>query len=360
MKLEDDYMEYGRSTKGNGLLIGILACVAIGMAAVIVLVIIVNKDKLFVKKPVVVTEEESQSIDLGNLISGSNLVSGDLDIWEEYMQEEEDESGPVFYEEIPSEDDPSEGGNKTLIERKNGRSEWVMVSKYLPLNEYDEAGFAMLNGRMIYYEEGVRASYTGVEISKYQGYVDFNEVKRDGIDYVILRAGQRGYSTGQIVADDYFTDNLKRAADAGLDVGVSFLSQAVNTEEAVEEAEFILQYLQGQMIRYPVVFDMQHVANDSARIDILTKEEKTQIAKAFLTRIEEEGYIGVIRADKEWMFDDINYAAVSNYGIWLVQHKDLPDYPYRFQMWNYSDAGSVNGINGLVGISISFIDYTVK
>ncbi len=362
MKLEENFEEYGQTPKGNKMMITAVISVVLSLAVVIGLVIFLNRETLFPQPvPVQSSQVAEHEPDLSDLISGNTLVSGDLDIWEEYMKEDdEEESGPVWYEEKPSEDDPSEGGTKTLIERASGGSEWVEVSKYLPQNEYDKSGFAMIDNRMAYYEDGMKLSYTGVDISKYQGYVDFNAVKRDGIDFVMLRLGQRGYSTGQLVLDDYFSDNIKRASDAGLEIGVTFFSQAVTLEEAEEEADFVLQYLEGQTIRYPVVFEMQHIENDSARIDILTKEEKTQIAKAFLSKIEAAGYVGMIHADKEWLFDDINYSAVSNYGIWLKQMKDLPDYPYRFQMWKYTNVGAVEGIEGSVSLSISFIDYTVK
>lgn len=361
MKLEENFEEYEQNKKGNSMLLTAVLTVSVCFVLVIGLVVFLNRETLFPKpEPVPNVTEQQSGPDLDDLISGNKLVSGDLDIWVDYMEEEEEEDSQVWYDEKPSEEDPGKDGTKTLIEYANGNSEWVDVSPYLPQNEYDKNGFAMLNGRMAYYEDGVKLSYTGVDISKYQGYVDFNAVKRDGVDYVMLRLGQRGYSTGQLVLDDYFTDNLKRATDAGIPVGVTFFSQAVNVEEAEEEADYVLEYLEGQTIRYPVVFEMQHIENDSARIDILTKEEKTQIAKAFLSKIEAAGYIGMIHADKPWMFDDINYAAVSNYGIRLEQIKDLPDYPYRFQMWNYTNVGAVDGIEGSVSLSISFVDYTIK
>ena len=361
MKLEENYEEYGQSKKGNSMLLTAVIAVSVCFALVIGLVIFLNRETLFPKQaPAQTVTEPESSPDLDDLISGDKIVSGDLDIWDDYMVEEEEEDSQVWYEEKPSDDDPSEGGTKTLIEYANGSTEWVDVSPYLPQNEYDNSGFAMLNGRMAYYQDGAKLSYTGVDISKYQGYVDFNAVKRDGVDYVMIRLGQRGYSTGQLVLDDYFADNMKRANDAGIPVGVTFFSQAVSVEEAEEEADFVLQYLEGQTVRYPVVFDMQHIANDSARVDILTKEEKTQIAKAFLSKIEAAGYIGMIHADKPWMFTDINYSAVSNYGIWLEQIKDLPDYPYRFQMWKYTNVGAVDGIEGSVSLSISLVDYTIK
>ena len=218
----------------------------------------------------------------------------------------------------------------------------------------------MVNGRMSYYVDGNKESYVGMDISKYQGYIDFNEVKKDGIDFVIIKLGSRGYSTGQLTVDDYFQDNMKRAMDADLEVGISFSSQAITVEEAVEEAEFVLQYMQEYDISYPIIFEMEHIVNDTARIDDLTKEEKTRIAETFLDKIEEAGYNVMLSGDKAWLFSDINYAALSAYDIRLEQEEDLPDYPYRFYMWQYTQKGTVDGVSGEVPLNICFIDYTIK
>jgi len=360
MRLDENYEEQIRSNKGNSFVVIAFCCMAVFIVAVVGVVLLLNKDKIFgEERGKTVTEGSSSEIPIDSLISGSKLESDDLDIWVDYMEEEEEKEKPSVSTER-EENDPSEGGTKTLLERRDGSSEWVKVNSYLPVNDYENSGFALLNDRMAYYEDGIKISYQGIEVSKYQGYVDFNEVKRDGIDYVMIRLGQRGYTTGQLVLDDYFSDNIKRATDAGLDVGVVWHSQAITEEEAEEEADFVLQYLQDWNLAYPVAFVMEHVENDSARIDALTKEDKTRIAKAFLQKIDEAGYIGIIYGDKEWMFEDINYAALSNYGTWLNQIKDIPDYPYRFQMWRYTTVGDVEGVSGSVAMSISFVDYTIK
>ena len=242
-----------------------------------------------------------------------------------------------------------------VITRPDTPSPWI---NYLGFGAF--GSFISNNGRMFYYVDGTEMSYAGMEVSKYQGYIDYNKVKKDGIDYVIIQLGARGYGTGQLTLDDYFMDNIKRATDAGLEVGVRFNSQAITVEEAKEEAAFVLQYLADYDISYPVIFSMEHVANDTARIDALTKEEKTQIAKAFLEDITAAGYNAMLSGDKEWMFADVNYAALSAYDVCLVQSSEKPDYPYRFYLWEYSEKGTVDGVSGQVPMSISLIDYTIK
>ncbi len=359
MRLDEDFNDGSSGQNSKFLLISMLS-VGSFLLVVLGVVLFVNRDMLFTHSQGQNPVSSEPKEEVNSVISGSTLVSDDLDIWDDYPKEEESVviEEPVSQEE--KEDDPSEGGTKTLVEFADGTEIWYNISKYLPQNEYDDAGFVLGNGRMSYYVEGQKASYMGIDVSKYQGYIDYNDVKKDGIDFVIIQLGSRGYSTGQLTLDDYFQDNIKRATDAGLEVGVVFQSQAITEEEAKEEAAFVLQYLTDYDIRYPVIFSMEHVINDTARIDALTKEEKTLIAKVFLTDIETAGYNAMLSGDKEWLFADINYAALSDYDIRLEQETDLPDYPYRFYMWQYTQKGTVDGISGQVPINICFIDYTIK
>lgn len=358
----DDHFEDESQNKGTSFMLTSVIGVGTFLLLVLGIVIFVNREALFDKKPTQqnITSAESSEDVIDSIISGSTLVSDDLDIWDDYPKEEESEPVLETISEEPSEDDPSEGGTKTLVTFADGSEQWYSISKYLPQNEYDETGFVLGNGRMSYYVEGNKESYVGIDISKYQGYIDFNEVKKDGIDFVIIKLGSRGYSTGQLTLDDYFQDNIKRATDAGLEVGVSFSSQAITVDEAKEEAAFVLQYLQDYDISFPVIFEMEHIVNDTARIDELTKEDKTQITKAFLDEIEAAGYNAMFSGDKAWLFADINYAALSAYDVRLEQQEDLPDYPYRFYMWQYTQKGTVDGISGEVPLNICFIDYTIK
>ena len=357
----DERFEDETSAKGTSFMLTAVVGVAVFLLTVLGIVIFVNRETLFhnssgqgtvVQKP---SEEEESPV-----ISGSTLVSDDLDIWDDYPSEEKSEPHSEVISEETTEEDPTEGGTKTLVTFPDGTEEWYSISKYLPQNEYKETGVVLGNGRMSYYVEGNKESYLGIDISKYQGYIDFNEVKKDGVDFVIIKLGSRGYSTGQLTLDDYFQDNIKRATDAGLEVGVSFSSQAITVDEAKEEAAFVLQYLMDYDISYPVIFEMEHIVNDTARIDTLTKEDKTQITKAFMEDIETAGYNVMFSGNKAWLFADVNYAALSAYDVRLEQQEDLPDYPYRFYMWQYTQKGTVDGISGEVPLNICFIDYTIK
>ena len=111
---------------------------------------------------------------------------------------------------------------------------------------------------------------------------------------------------------------------------------------------------------YPVAFDMEHIDNDTARIDNLSKTEKTRITKAFLDTIKNAGYKAIIYGDKEWLLKDIDMSKLTAYDVWLSQETDIPDYPYQFTMWQYTTHGSIEGIAGDAHLNICFIDYSVK
>lgn len=361
MKLEDyEDIEESKSKSGSfaATLVVLMAVLCIVIFGV---VLIVNKDKLITghKAPEATPSTSSEENPM-DLISGNSIVSGDLDIWEEFQSSEQD--GKTIIEEKPSEakeDDPSVGGTKTKVVKADGSEEWVAINKYLPLNTYDNASFVLNGGRLSYYEDGKKISYTGIYVDKYSNYVDYNKVKKDGIDFVMIMLGSRTYSTGQLVLDENFYDNIKRAKDAGLFVGVVFSSQAINGEEALEEAEFVINALKDIDIDYPICYKMCSVTNDVSRIDRLSSTEKTDIAKTFINRISLEGENTIVYGNKEWLLKKLNYGGIAAEDIWLDQFEDLPDFPYRFHMWGYGQ-GIVDGNSGKTDLIISFIDYSVK
>lgn len=295
-----------------------------------------------------------------DLLSGSTLTADDLDIWDEQPWNTVSEDEPEESSSVVEKNDPATDGLHTLIVHDNGTEEWVSINQYLARNDYDYSGLVYQRPLMKYYENNTRVSYAGVDISKTQDYVDFFELRRAGIDFVMLRLGQRGYSSGEITLDEYFMDNLKRASEAGLDVGVYFFSQAVTVEEAEEEAQFVIDTLSENKIQYPVVFAMDSIPNEVSRIDSLDKMERTNIALAFMDKIRENGYFSMIYGDKEWLIQKLSLGSMIGYDVWLSQEKDIPDYPYQFVMWQYTTHGSVAGIAGDANLNICFIDYSVK
>lgn len=316
----------------------------------------------------------------------NKLTASDLDFWDMYPDEselardaktldtkaesenkEEGEGKTARYDEeakrLAEEEaaaDPSKDGKHTLLTYADGTEEWVLINPYLEQNTYDFTNLLKKSDKMAYYDNGRSVSYLGADLSKYNGEADFTALKEAGIDFVMLRLGSRGYGSGQIMLDEKFEEYISKAAGAGLEVGVYFFSQAITAEEAVEESNFIIQTLANYKITYPVAFDMEYVQNDKARIEALSREEKTAVAKAFLENTRVAGYKPIIYGTKEWLIKQIDLTKLTNYDIWLSQPKDIPDYPYKFQMWQYTLEGKASGVEGDVNLNICFVDYAEK
>lgn len=265
-------------------------------------------------------------------------------------------------EQEQEKNDPATDGRHTQVTNRDGTEEWVMLNPYLKKNTYDFTNLEEKAGLRRYMENGKKISYVGVDLSKQNGDVNFNSMKAAGVDYVMIRLGGRGYSTGQISLDENFKKNIEGAAAAGLDIGVYFYSQAISQEEAIQEVNFVIQNLEPYRanVKYPIAFDMEFVANDMARIDSLTKDEKTNIATSFLESVKAAGYVPMIYGDKEWLIKEIDLARLQSYDVWLVQEQELPDYPYQFTMWQYSTEGVVNGVSGDANLNISFVGYSQR
>lgn len=265
-------------------------------------------------------------------------------------------------EQEQAKNDPSTDGKHTLITNRDGTEEWVMLNPYLTKNNYDFTKMEEKAGLKRYMENGRKISYVGVDISKQNGDVNFASMKAAGADYVMIRLGGRGYSSGQITLDENFKKNIEGALEAELDVGVYFYSQAISQEEAIQEVNFIVQNLDPYKarVKYPVALDMEFVANDAARIDGLSKDEKTNIAVSFLDGVKAAGYVPMIYGDKEWLLKEVDLAKLQNYDVWLAQEEDLPDYPYQYAMWQYATDGVLNGVTGDANLNICFIGYSQR
>ncbi len=362
MRLPDDEERSGLTPT----VITTIVAVTLFVGAILVVVLLMNNQRPFRHKAQESQQTEEPTSPIQDAYSNvhvteSTLTPDDLTFWDKYPPEESSEPSEETEasEEAPP-NDPATDGKHTLIQYADGTEEWVLISPYLPKHAYDFTKLVCQSDLMKYYEDGKQVSFVGADISKYQDYVDFVKLKKAGVNFVMLRVGARGYGSGQLVLDDYFLDNIKRATDAGLDVGVYFFSQAVSAEEAVEEANMVLENIKDYAISYPVAFDMEYIENDTARIDNLSKSEKTAITKAFLDTIKAAGYKTIIYGNKEWLMKHIDMSKLTAYDIWLSQMADIPDYPYQFTMWQYSKSATIDGIAGYANLNISFIDYAEK
>lgn len=227
----------------------------------------------------------------------------------------------------------------------------------VPKHPYDWTCLQSLYGRKNYIVDGQTVSKQGIDVSSFQGEIDWQKVKEDGIEFAIIRLGYRGYGTGKMVLDDYFEQNIKGALEAGLEVGVYYFSQAISEEEAVEEAQVVLENIKNYNVTYPIIYDAEEIATDRARTDGLTVHQLTDNAIAFCEYIEAAGYQSMIYSNKRWLLTKLDLERLTDYDIWFAGYVNIPEYPYDFKMWQYSESGSVNGIEGNVDLNISFMDY---
>ncbi|MDE6844283.1 MAG: Ig-like domain-containing protein, partial [Lachnospiraceae bacterium] len=195
----------------------------------------------------------------------------------------------------------------------------------------------------------------GIDVSKWNGSIDWNAVKNSGVSYVIIRCGYRGSSTGALIEDPLFRSNIKGAKAAGLKVGVYFFSQAVNEVEAVEEASMAVNLCSGYGLNYPIFLDVE---SSGGRGDAISKETRTAVCKAFCATVQNSGYSAGVYANKTWFTEKINTGSLTGYKIWLAQYASAPTYSAtRYDMWQYSSKGKVSGISGSVDMNISYMSY---
>lgn len=209
---------------------------------------------------------------------------------------------------------------------------------------------------IISYEDENYTSRFGVDVSKYLGNINWEKAKEDGVEFAITRIGYRGYGkSGAINEDAMALKNIEGAKEAGIDVGVYFFSQAINEEEAIEEADYVLGKLNGIELEMPIVFDPEHILHDEARTDDVTSEQFTKNCIAFCERVKEAGYKPMIYANMKWEAYDLIMSELNDYPFWYADYEKLPQSPYRFEIWQYTEAGRLDGFDGWVDFNIQFI-----
>lgn len=223
---------------------------------------------------------------------------------------------------------------------------------------YDWSRLKSTEERYEYYdEEGRLASYVGIDVSEFQGEIDWARVSDDGIDFAMIRLGNRGYTEGELYLDPKFQANLKGAQSSDIAVGIYFFSQAINEEEAREEAEFVLSHLDDVKLDYPVVFDHESVADAEGRANNLSREQATKTALAFCRAIEEGGYTPMLYGNKIDMAR-FNLDELSKYDVWFAEYDVAsPHALFDFTMWQYTNNGLVSGIETPVDMNIHFLSY---
>lgn len=194
----------------------------------------------------------------------------------------------------------------------------------------------------------------GIDVSKWNGDIDWDKVKADGVEFVMIRCGYRGTTMGSLIEDPNFLVNIRGAKAAGLDVGVYFFTQAINEVEAVEEASMVIALCEGYELDYPVMIDSEG-AGGNGRADSLDVETRTKVCKAFCETIENAGYEAGVYASRSWYNANLEVNKLEKYRIWLAEYRSTPLYSGYYDMWQYTSKGKVDGIEGNVDLNISYI-----
>ena len=221
------------------------------------------------------------------------------------------------------------------------------------MNIYQKSKFKKKNGLMKYNDD-IYTSKAGIDVSTYQKEIDFDKVKKSGIDFVMIRIGYRAVKSGKIHKDELFEEHYRGAKEAGLDIGVYFYSEAINSKEAKEEAKFVIRNLRGKDITYPVAFDMEDGREDD-RHESLSNKERTVIADVFCYVIQNNGYEPIIYSYPNWIYKKIDYTKLTKYNMWLAHYTDFSNYPFHYLIWQYTDKGKVDGVKGKVDRDIMFV-----
>ncbi len=217
----------------------------------------------------------------------------------------------------------------------------------IPKNPYQLDDFAYVDGFLTCTAD---ESLVGIDVSYFQGNIDWLQVRQAGVDYVMIRIGRRGYGHEGILQEDKLAQSYyKGAKAAGLLVGGYFFSQAINVEEAREEAQMALRITKDWELDLPIAYDWEYISNE-ARTAYIDERTLTDCTLAFCRTIEQGGREAMIYVSP-W-FGNLQLEKLTEYPHWVALYKDEMTYEHRFTMWQYTDSGAVPGIEGQVDLNV--------
>ncbi len=245
-----------------------------------------------------------------------------------------------------------------LVVADDGRYYFFPVVDTLKHHSYQADQFKMNEEDILeYFADGNVVSKKGIDVSKYQGDIDWKKVAGDGVEYAFIRLGIRGSSEGKLVLDSTYEANIKGALKNDIDVGVYFFTQAVTKEEAVEEAEYVIEHLKGYDVSYPVVLDVEEVETGNPRTEGMTQQDWTDVCIAFCDRIRDAGYTPMIYGNLKTFLLMLDLEQLEEYEKWFAFYQTPLYFPYEFSIWQYSSTGSVDGIKGDVDMNVSMREW---
>lgn len=231
---------------------------------------------------------------------------------------------------------------------------WMTPLEGVDANPIQRSEIRVVNGQPQYTGSTFETMY-GVDVSEHQGDVDWQKVADSGVDFAMIRLGYRGYTEGGLFEDPYYKSNMEGAAAAGLDVGVYMFSQAISVEEAAEEAEFVIERLEGYELTMPVVYDWEKMDGVAARTDGMDEALLTECALAFCQKISEAGYDTCIYFNRHLGYYGFDLSQLTDYKFWIALPGTFPDFYYASELWQYSFSAEVPGIEGPTDMNMMFI-----
>ena len=235
---------------------------------------------------------------------------------------------------------------------------WMTPLEGVPANELTEESFSSNDGRIEYTGTDYDV-LRGVDVSEHQLDIDWKQVAASGVDYAYIRVGWRGYTEGGLFEDAYFERNIQGALDAGLHVGVYMFSQAVTVQEAIEEADFVLERIGKYNVTLPVVFDWEKIEAAEARSHGLTMELRTDCARAFCETVKSAGYVPCVYFNRNLGYYGYDLTRLTDYEFWFsLPESGFPNFYYACDMWQYSFTETVPGIAEPTDMNLWFIAKT--
>jgi len=252
-----------------------------------------------------------------------------------------------------TEPDPHEG----MIYVNTGTEyEWLYPAEDVAVSDLSAEDFSG-DGNIVTYEGDEYDTALGVDVSFYQGEIDWEAVKNAGVTFAMIRCGYRGATEGGIYEDEMARQNIQGALEAGLSVGVYFFSQSVGAQEAAEEAEFVIDLISDYNIDMPVAFDWEPL--DDTRSDGVDTEALTGAAVVFCEMVKDAGYEPAVYFYRRLAYYDYDLSRLKDYTLWVGAPGDAPDFYYACDIWQFSFTGTIDGIDTDVDLNLYFTPAAV-
>ncbi len=190
----------------------------------------------------------------------------------------------------------------------------------------------------------------GIDVSKWQGNIDFQKVKEDGASFVMIRIAHQNKTKEELKLDEYFKENLRKAKEANLKVGIYLYSIATSKEEAIKQADFVINSLEKESLELPIVFDWESWNNWNSYH--MSFYDINEVANSFMKRINDAGYKGMLYSSKFYL--EKIWTNKLDFPVWLAHYTKKTNYEGKYVMWQMANNGHINGINGNVDIDIMY------